>query len=106
MTKIITHLEFGNRETSPGANSAVIFDGGAADNGAELVDRTRGYGCRFDKAGITTTGLAARLFETERVYQLLSIIWFSTILGTPRKEMFDGFFEVPLGGLEQEEGYT
>lgn len=61
-----TYFEFGKRKTSSGANSAVVFDGGAADNGAQLVDRTRSYGCRFGKAGIATTGFAARLFRTEK----------------------------------------
>lgn len=63
-----TYLEFSNRKPSSGANSAIVLNGGAADNGAELVDRTRCYGCRFDKAGIATAGLAARLLRSKKSY--------------------------------------
>ena len=69
----MTYFEFGKRETSSSANSAVVFDGGTPDYWAKLVDRTRGYGCRFGNTGIATARLAARLLNTEKYYQLSNI---------------------------------
>lgn len=69
----MTYFEFGKRETSSSANSAVVFDGRTPDYWAKLVDRTRGYDCRFGNAGIATARLAPRLLKTEKDYQLLNI---------------------------------
>ena len=55
------YLQLGEGEASSGANTAVVFDGGAADDGSEFVDGTGGHGCGFGDAGIAAAELATWL---------------------------------------------
>jgi hypothetical protein len=50
-----THLQLSQSEATTGAGAAVVLDGGASDNGAELVDGARG-----DSSGLSLTSVPAR----------------------------------------------
>lgn len=56
-----TYLELGERESTSCSHATVVFDRGAADDGAELVDGTGSYGAGFLETGISTAGFAAGL---------------------------------------------
>lgn len=51
-----THLELSQAETTAGADAAVVLEGRAADNGAELVD-----GAGSDGSGLSSASVAASL---------------------------------------------
>ena len=50
------YLQLGKREPLSGTDAAVVFERGAADDGAELVDGAGSYGCRLGDPGIAATG--------------------------------------------------
>jgi hypothetical protein len=54
-----SYLQFHQRETPTSPHAAVVFDCGAADDGAEFVD-----GTRRDSSGLDETGGAAAGFAT------------------------------------------
>lgn len=61
MSGTFSYLELGEGETTASTNTAVVLDGGATDDRAELVD-----GLRSDLGGLllavgATAGLLARL---------------------------------------------
>jgi hypothetical protein len=55
------YLELSEGETTTGTDTAVVLDGGAPDNGTQLVNRTGSNGSRLSDAGLTTTELPAGL---------------------------------------------
>jgi len=57
------HLELGEREATASADAAVVLDGRAADDGAELVDGARGDGGGLGLTSLATAKLAAGLFH-------------------------------------------
>lgn len=56
------YLQLSQGETTTGADATVVLDGGASDNGAELVDRARGNGSSLSLAGVPSRNLLAGLF--------------------------------------------
>lgn len=62
-----THLQLSQGETTAGTDTAVVLDGGAADNGAQLVDGARSDGGGLSSAGVATGLLLAGLIQNIRV---------------------------------------
>lgn len=56
-----TYLQFGERESTSGTDTTIVFECGTADDRSELVDRARSYGGSFLQASITAAGFTARL---------------------------------------------
>lgn len=55
------YLQFQQGESSAGADTAVILDGGTSDDGAEFVDGAGGDGGGFGEAGLSASLFAAGL---------------------------------------------
>ena len=49
------YLQLREREATACPHTAVVFDGGAADDGSELVDWAGSYGSSFGETGIATS---------------------------------------------------
>jgi hypothetical protein len=56
---VSVYLQFSQREASTGADATVVFDGGASNDGAELV-----YWAGCDGRGLGETGLTTSLLAT------------------------------------------
>lgn len=65
------YLQLNERETTTGAHAAVVLDGRASDNRAELVDWARSQLGGLVLAGIASAGLTTGLFEESGVRTLL-----------------------------------
>lgn len=63
MREFISYLELGQGETPAGAHLAVILDGRASDNGAQLVDGSRSQSGRLSLTGNTTRSLLSGLLD-------------------------------------------
>lgn len=57
------YLQLGEGETTTGTNTAVVLDGGAANDGTQLVDGAGGNSGRLSDTGLTTTVLPAGLCD-------------------------------------------
>ncbi len=54
-TEVVMYLELDKREATSSSYAAVIFDGGAAHDGLQLVNRAGSNGCSFRDTGISTS---------------------------------------------------
>lgn len=57
------YLELGEGEPSSGADTAVVFDGRATDDGSEFIYRSRSDGSSFGDTRISASELTTRLEE-------------------------------------------
>ena len=55
------YLEFSKGKSTASAHTTIVFYGGAADDGSQLVDWTRSDGSGFMDTSITATGFASGL---------------------------------------------
>lgn len=53
--EIVLYLELGKREATSSSYATVVFDGGAAHDGLQLVNGAGSDGCGFRDAGIATS---------------------------------------------------
>lgn len=58
------YLQLGEGETTAGTDTAVVLDGGAPDNGTQLVHGAGGNSGRLSDTGLTTTVLPAGLCDS------------------------------------------
>ena len=62
------YLELGEGEPSSGADTAVVFDGRATDDGSEFIYRSRSDGSSFDDTRISASELTTRLKRMHRQF--------------------------------------
>ncbi len=52
---MVLYLKLDKGEATSSSHATVVFDGGAAHDGLQLVDRARSDSCGFCDTGIATT---------------------------------------------------
>lgn len=62
------YLQLSKGETTASTDTAVVLDGRAAHNGAQLVNRTRSNSGGLSETGLTTAVLAARLLKQKKTH--------------------------------------